>query len=175
MDLGIINDPNWVDNYLRPEFKRVLIYILKATQHTFFKIPQIYELLGIDFMLDEEMNVWFLEANTSPTLAGEGEREKFLAKMIRDQFEVAISLLRSRMKRVFKFIDDLTANLDSKTFGAEQLGGDVEGKRAEWEKISSNKFDSEFMPSPENGFQVIVDENYQGVERYNHLLTPDCI
>ncbi|RZM27129.1 MAG: hypothetical protein EOO88_14520, partial [Pedobacter sp.] len=108
----IISDPGWLDNYLRPEFKKAMIHLIRMSQYSFLRQSPLFELFGVDFMLDSDLNLWFIECNTSPVLKGTSdEKERFVSKMLRDQFEIVIGLLRSRMKRVLVFVNQITAEL----------------------------------------------------------------
>ena len=177
LENGIIHDPHWLDNYFRPEFKKAMIHLIRATSKYFLKRSSIYELFGVDFMLDENLNLWFLECNSSPVFKGTSdEKEVFLLKMLADHFEIVHGLLKSRLKRIIKFInkiirEDLIINPDS----IEAQIMDFDGKQKEFKEISKNYFEPEFEPSPDNGFSLIIDENRDGVERYARLLPEECL
>jgi len=47
------------------------------TKKDFVKQSNVYELFGLDFMLDENLNLWFLECNASPVYQGTTP-EKFI-------------------------------------------------------------------------------------------------
>mmetsp|Transcript_32500 Transcript_32500/g.29344 ORF Transcript_32500/g.29344 Transcript_32500/m.29344 type:complete len:84 (+) Transcript_32500:961-1212(+) len=66
---GLITDENWLDNHLRPEFKRAMIHLLRASYFSFWRSSQLFEIYGIDFLLDENMDLWFLENNMNPVLS----------------------------------------------------------------------------------------------------------
>lgn len=178
LEQGVVKDKDWVNTYLRPEFKRALIHLIRMSQHSFLKRSSIYELFGVDFLIDTNLKLWFLECNSSPVLKGTSEeKEKFLIRMIADHFEIAFGLLKSRVKRILVYVNRLS----------RQIGGndgpwdkdikikDLEKKREEFRQVTLNRFENEFMPRKENGFLKIIDENESGVDRYMGLLGKECI
>jgi hypothetical protein len=40
------------------------------SKNGFFKDSRGYEMFGLDFVLDENLNLWFIECNASPVLIG---------------------------------------------------------------------------------------------------------
>lgn len=61
-----MTDPDWLNNSLRPMFKKAFIHLAMLAKPNLYKKPNIYELFGLDFMLDENLNLWFIECNPSP-------------------------------------------------------------------------------------------------------------
>jgi len=176
LEKGKITDKNWLDNYLRPEFMKAMIHLLKMSSGSFLKRSQIYELYGTDFMLDDNLNLWFIECNSGPVLSGSSEeKEKFVTKMLADHFEIVSSLMKSRMKRVINYINQLIRK-DEIVEGSDGKYHifDLEERQAEFQEIIKNKYEPEFEPSSGNGFYKIVDENYNTLERYSNLIPQEC-
>ena len=174
---GMIHDDKWLDNYLRPEFMKAMVHLVRMAHGPLLKTSSVYELYGCDFMLDKSLNLWFIEANIFPNLDDDTPREKeFLIKMLKDHYEIINGLLRSRTKRIIGYINNLVR---------EQAGGldndgnavfdDYRARKAEFKELSRNWFESEYEPRPENGFKKIVDYNLDGVERYSGLLAEECM
>ena len=175
IDTKVVSDPNWLDNYLRPEFKKAMVHLIRMGQHSFLKRSSLYELHGVDFMLDQDLNLWFIEANSGPALGGYSEpMEKFIVKMLQDHFEVISGLVKSRMKRVANFVNKI---ISTGLVSAEEpvVIRNLEDKIKEFKVISSNYFEKEYEPSATNGFSKILDENYEGTQRYQGLLSQDCL
>ena len=176
LENGVITDPNWLDNYLRPEFKKAMIHLLRFSSKTLFVHSSLYELYGADFMLDTDLNLWFIEANSAPGLGGYSKpMDKFIVKMIRDHFEVVSGLLRSRMKRVVNYVNDLVdsdlVRLDSEE---EVVIEGLEERKAAFEEVTKNRYEEEFEPSAENGWKKIIDSNYEGVAKYQGFIEQEC-
>ena len=175
LEKGIVKDPNWLDNYLRPQFKKVMIHLTRMAKSAFMKKSSVYELFGIDFVMDEDLGLWFIEANTMPLIHGFTKDSTVLMnRMLTDTFEIIFGLLRSRAKRIINYVNDLTVEMAEKPQGGLEVP-DLEGKRKEFDKVSQNRFEPEFEVSAENTFQMIIDENVHGVERYAGLLEADCL
>ena len=173
----VITDENWLDNHLRPQFKRAMVHLLRMSQHTFLQRSSIYELFGADFILDDKLNLWFLECNTSPMLKGTSvEKERFLVKMLKDHYEIIYGLLRSRMKRVMNFVNELTLEIKASNLSWDKyINKNLENFRGKFKTLSKNRFEPEFTPGPENGFTKIIDENYEGPARYANLIPKECL
>lgn len=177
LEKGIINDPNWLDNYLRPEFKKAMIHLLRMTSKYFSKHSSLYELHGVDFMLDTELNLWFVESNASPAIEGYSvPMEKFILKMVADHFRLVHGLLKSRMKRVIMYVNKLIDKGEAMVIGNGEVAiYKLEEKKGQFAEISKNYFEKEFEPSADNGFVKIIDENYEGVQRYQGLISEECL
>lgn len=173
----VVNDPNWLDNYLRPEFKRAMIHLIRMSQATFSSKSSVYEIFGLDFMLDDKLNLWFIEANAQPLLDGWSDDTKvFFNKILYDSFDIVYGLLRSRTKRIVKFVnkliqEDQVGQVNSNVFYIE----DLNAKRKEFKEISKNYFEPDFSMSPDNDYQLILDDNLQGMDRYMGLIESKCL
>jgi len=175
-DRGHITDPNWLNNYLRPEFKKAYIHLLRMSSGPFAKRSSLYEIYGLDFMLDENMNLWFIEANAEPLLDGWSDDTKiFFNSILYDSFEIAFGLMRSRVKRIINYVNHLMRDSQVwKTADNEVFIQNLVAKRKEFREITKNYFEPEFLPSPSNKYQLIIDENIQGPGRYFGFLEPEC-
>ena len=68
-------------------------------QGPFAKQISIFECYGLNIMLDEDLNLWFMKANSKPGMEGFSHEIKGLfKKFLTDSFEVVFGLLRSRTK-----------------------------------------------------------------------------
>ena len=173
----VISDPDWLNNYLRPEFKKAMIHLVRQSAENLFENSSLYSLYGVDFMLDEDLNLWFIEANAGPAFKGYSRpMEKFIVKMLRDHFEIVHGLLKSRMKRVVEYVNEL---IDEGGIGKTQAGGiiiaDLNQKRQEFQEVIKNKFEEEYEPSASNGFSKIVDAHYPGAKMYQGYISEECL
>jgi len=172
LEKGLIQDPNWLDNYLRPQFKKAMIHLLRMSQFEFFKKSSLFEFFGLDFVMDDQMGVWFIEANAIPLIHGfTEETTKRFNKMMVDTFEIVYGLLRSRMKRVVEYINDLNKEIVQ---SGERVIPNLRERREEFKELTMNRFEPEFMPRPGNGLVKIVDENELGTNRYSELIDANC-
>ena len=173
----VVSDPNWIENYLRPEFKKAMIHLIRMSQSSFSKLSAVYELFGVDFMLDEDLNLWFLECNSGPVLTGTSEeKEKFMITMIRDHFEIVKGLLRSRNKRIITYINKVVKEMQAfkKKTGTYKFK-DTDKKQEEFRQVIKNKFEPEFEPLANNTWHKIIDENLYGSQRYMNLIEEKCL
>ena len=172
----VVNDPNWLDNYLRPEFKRAMIHLLRMSSHTFLNRSSVYALYGVDFMLDENLNLWFIEANAGRSFSAKTDYiDRLIQHMLEDHIEIVSGLLKSRMKRAVVYVNEVINRGSATTTEGSVVIKELGSKIAEFKSITTNYFEKEYQPRPSNGFSKIVDEHYDGVERYQGLLSQDCL
>jgi len=166
---GKIKDENWLDNYLRPSFYQAFIHTVRMSAHAFWNQSNVYEMFGLDFMLDEDLNLWFIECNSSPQLIGTNEyKTNFLVKMLEDLFEIQYSFYRSRMKRLLNLLKKINQQ-------AEREGRirTFKWKKA-YAKISANKLEPEYQLSPDNSFKLIMDLSRNGADAYFGHIPSEC-
>ncbi len=177
MESNITSDPNWLDNYLRPELKKAMIHLVRMSSYSFLKKSSLYEFYGVDFMLDDNLTLWFLEANSGPAMDGYSDpMEKFIVKMLKDQFEITYNILKSRMKRVVMLVNNIIqeGQVTVDPNGEVQIEN-LDAWRKVFNKVSMNRFEPEFELSPTNGYKKILDENLSGADKYMGLLDPSCV
>jgi len=176
-ETGVVNTTDWLDTYLRPEFKRAMIHLIRMSQSTFSSKSSVYEIFGLDFMLDDQLNLWFIEANAQPLLDGWSDDTKvFFNKILYDSFDIVYGLLKSRTKRIVRFVnkliqEDQVGQVNSNVFYIE----DLNAKRKEFKEISKNYFEPDYVMSPDNDYQLILDDNLQGMDRYMGLIESKCL
>jgi len=178
MKAGIITDPNWLENHLRPEFKKAVTHILRSVEHRFLKDSSLYEVFGVDFILDTDLNVWFLEANSGPSWDGDYtvSVEKVIVDMLKDHFDITYGLLSSRLQRIVGFVNNMILTDQVEKLGQDEiLIRDVEEKIKEFKEVTKNHFEPRFAPEEGNKFVLIIDENLDGVDKYQNLLSEDCL
>lgn len=127
-------------------------------------------MFGLDFILDENLNLWFIECNASPQLIGTNElKTAFLSKMLSDLFHIQYAYLRGRMKRVHLFMMRLSLmTLEHKEKNWSQL-------RKEFAEINKNKLEPEYPLPQNNSFTIIMDKSRTGPDAYFGLLDPECV
>ena len=139
-------------------------------ENDFLKHSGAFEMLGLDFLLDDELNLWFIECNASPQLIGTSdEKTIFLTKLLSDMFEIQYAYLRSRFKRIQAFIARLNGEISTKK------KVDRRRVRNEFAVINKNKLEPEFQISTKNSFTLIMDKNLKGPLAYFGNLREECI
>ena len=175
---GRIDSLGWIDGYLRPKIEHAMQHLIRITKNSFAKQSNLWELYGVDFMLDDKLNLWFIECNRSPVIKDSNEEKGlFLRKLFRDGFEILSAQLRSRMKRVIKFVNMLTSEgfaRENTLDPSDVVLPNLEENRRIFNSLLENKIDDEFKISPDNSWIKIVDETLPGVERYNGMFPIEC-
>jgi len=167
-----IKDDKWLENELRPKFQEAYIHLARMAEKSFYKSSSVFELYGLDFVLDENLDIWFIECNASPQLVGTNQKKtQFLSKMLSDMFDIQHAYLKSRMKRVYKFIRDMQTAIKADP----EHNADYVQLRKEFDIVNQNRLEPEFEISPDNGFIKIMDKNLQGADAYFGHLQSECI
>jgi hypothetical protein len=58
---GYIENVNWLENYLEPKIKERLLHLARMSYDKFLRHPSVFGLFGVDFMLDSDLNLYFIE------------------------------------------------------------------------------------------------------------------
>jgi len=139
-------------------------------EESFYKSSSVFEMYGLDFVMDENLNIFLIECNASPQLIGTSQKKTdFLTNMLRDLFEIEYAYLRSRMKRVHKFIQEM----EIKTLLGQTL--DYSILRKEFDQVNMNKLEPEFTISENSTFVKIVDKNLPPQSAYFSHIDDQCI
>lgn len=158
-----------MENYLRPQFRKAMVHIIKMSSHFFWNQSNVYGLFGLDFMLDEDFNLWFIETNPNPQLLAPTEVfDKVTQKAIMSLFEIQYGLYKSRMKRVLNVILKLKQQHKAGKINLEQL-------RKEYREAVKNRFEPEYQISKSNTFDIVMDESIHGPGGYFGNIAPECV
>jgi len=177
VEKDIIKSSEDFDTKLRLQFKRAMVHVLRATTSSLVEKNNVYELFAMDFMLDEQFNLYLLDSTSNNLFThGTEEDDKSSAKMLKDHFEIIFGLIRSRVKRGINYVNRLIQEKNVK----ESETGDIEisneqQKRLEFLELTKNYFEPEYEPTKTNGFSKIMDANYYSFQRYNWLVERDCL
>jgi len=171
LKIGKIKDKTWIEKELRPKFIQAYVHLARMVEESFYKTSNTFELFGLDFVMDEDLNIWFIECNASPQLIGTNERKtQFLTKMLTDIFDIQYAYFRSRMTRAFKFIKEMKLEAE------KNPAINYDEWKDKFEKtIDTNHLEPQFPISKDNSFVLIIDRNFQGSKAYFGNLSDDCI
>ena len=93
--------------------------------------------------------------------------------MLKDEFEIVFSLLRSRMKRVINYVNEVIRQ--SEIINNRLILNNILMKKINFDKINQNFYESEFEINPRNGWINIIDENLVGTQRYGGFIPELCM
>lgn len=140
------------------------------SKHAYWKHSSVYEMFGLDFILDDNLQLWFIEANGSPQLIGTNPRkDKLMRATLTDLFEIEYAYLRSKLKRIFAVVHDYMKNLAS----GEPF--DLEAMKVEFATANKNFLEPGVKISANNSWHKILDENLPGKSAYMGYLEDECI
>jgi len=174
----IIPGEDWINKSFRQQLKVATIHVLRAISNGFPKSSSIYELFALDFMMDEEFNLWFLDAEhgdlfTGKTDNGNGEATM---RMLEDHLEIVIGLMRSRVRRVVNYVNRLIRDnkVEAKSRGRIKFDNE-EQRLLEFQEMSKNYFELDYEPKRTNGFTKIMDGNHYSFQRFNLIMERECL
>jgi len=167
LESGKVTDPNWLNNYLRPAIHKAIVHVLKMTSHSFLKHSNLYELHGLDFILDNDMKLWFIESNPSPLLTGT-TKHMIYHETIRDAMDIMYAYYRSRMARFVKLIKNMEQDPKALTTNLPKW-------KAEFELAAKNRLEPEHQVSKNNTYTLIMDEGLEGEKKYMGLIEKECV
>eukprot|EP00116_Pleurobrachia_bachei_P002337 sb/3462599/ len=89
--LGLPDD--WVETTLHDRMKSLALTVFKSAQSSLTPRLGYFDLYGLDFMLDDNLNVWLIEVNTNPALHTNcGVLEQMLPSLINETLGISIEL-----------------------------------------------------------------------------------
>jgi len=136
----------------------------------FWKESNVYELYGLDLMLDEDLQLWYIECNPNPLL--DGVKPQFIEKMLVDFFEIQFAFYKSRMQRVMKVLEKMMTASEKNNNG-EKI--DYSFWRKEYQAASKNRLEPDYQISKDNTWLPIIDENLSGANGYYGHLSDECL
>jgi hypothetical protein len=84
---------NWVKTDLVSKMKSQMLHLTKSVYKHLLPHPGVFELYGVDFLLDEDLNLWFLEINRSPAMMATTPRKaEILENLIQGLIEIELAL-----------------------------------------------------------------------------------
>ena len=168
--IGKVNDPNWTDNYLKKQFKLAFLALGKMIHKRVLKNANLFESFGVDFVIDDDLQVSVIEVNASPMIVGTNKRKTALMKnLLNGLFNITFAQQFSRTKRGLSFIEQKKELILSAT------GDQLDILKKEFRSLYNNVIDEEFVDlSNDNPWQLVYDESLQGEKKYAGLLDEKC-
>lgn len=100
-------EDNWLNNYLYPKIYTKVIHTIRSGQDSFISDSRFAEFLAIDFLIDDDLDIWLLEINYNPQiLSVTPDRIQRNYKMIEDTMEIAFAYLKSKLYRIKVFLEE---------------------------------------------------------------------
>ena len=85
---------NWMDNTLRKHIKKVMFHLVRMNLDKLLRHPRVFELFGLDFLIDTDLNIWYIETNLTPSIGSTSEEKKKVnTKLVTDIIDLEYSLL----------------------------------------------------------------------------------
>ena len=168
---GKVKSKKWADEYLRKQFQTAFISIGKMLQKNLYKSSDVYEMFGVDFLMDSDFKLYVLEVNASPMIIGTNKRKMDLMdKMMRDFFNITFA---QQFSRTSSGIEYLKTNKD-KIINANSAT-ELKTIQEEFNKLYVNVVKDEYKHMLENNsWKMVYDDSLSMPEKYFGMITDDC-
>lgn len=94
MTMGNYVTQNWMQEVLRKTMKEYMLHIVRMNLELLLKHPRVFELYGLDFIMDENLHLWFIETNLTPCVTEKNEFKRDLnSKVIEDIVDMEYALM----------------------------------------------------------------------------------
>lgn len=167
---GQVKDPNWLENYLRPEFKRSYLAAAKMIEERYYKSSDVFEMYGVDLIMDKDFRLYIIEVNASPMVVGTSSKKTSLMKnMLTGLLNITFAQQYSRTSRTLKFLE----NNKTKIMKTDKL----KKYRNEFNQLYRNYVEPEYQHMiDDNPWQVLYDGTIEGkYEKYIGLIDNECV
>jgi len=149
---------------------QAISHLARIAEGSLLRQSNLFEIFEVDFMLDDNLNLWFIKVNENPKYYAQNSvSEGKLFEMLNDAFEIQYKLYRSRMKRVLTLIEDMYIDQE----GAEKPQLDFWRKQYQIE--SMNGFEPEFEMESFGSWMPILDRTQTGSDAYLGIIDDECI
>lgn len=118
--------PNsWMDDVLRKKMKQTMLHIVRVNLSRLVKHPGVFELFGLDFLIDEDFNVWFFEVNLTPSIVGSSAEKKVVnKKLIEDVMRLEYArVFNEDFDEVFREVGSFEWVFDGRKNGYQRYAG----------------------------------------------------
>ena len=89
-----IVDEEWFEEVMVPKMKSIIMHTVRSVSERLVRHPGVFEMLGIDFLLDADLNLWLMEVTPNPqSQAATPEIGEMKSKMFRDLFDMEFALM----------------------------------------------------------------------------------
>lgn len=86
-------DENWISQF-RGQIKAIMLHCVKMNLDKLLHHPRVFEMFGFDFMLDENMHLWYLETNLTPSISSSSDEKKEVnTQMIKKLIDIQYALI----------------------------------------------------------------------------------
>lgn len=69
----IAKDFDWLNQHMYPEIYKAVIHLVQSGKQDFYHDSRFFELFAVDFLLDENLKLFFLENNFNPQILAVSE------------------------------------------------------------------------------------------------------
>ena len=138
------------------------------TKDSFWKSSNVYQLHGLDFVLDDQMELWFIESNPGPQLSGTSA-DSIYYKVFWGIQDIQYAYYRSRMKRALDVVQRMLHETN------QGVVIDYQKWREEYRIATQNRLEPEYKISANNTWTLIMDENLKGSDAYMGYIPSECV
>jgi len=84
----------WVQNQLKSQMKQTMYHLVMMNMKNLLKHPGVFEYFGLDFILDSDLHLWYLELNLTPCITEKNALKRELnTKFIQSILDLEYTLM----------------------------------------------------------------------------------
>ena len=156
---------------LRKQFKTAFLSVGKMIQNRLYKSSDLFEMFGVDFLLDKDLQLYILEINASPMFIGTNRRKtELMQSMLTGMFNIVFAQQVSRTKKGLLFIASNKERIAHATTNQE-----LKIIKKEFDQLYVNVVSDEFKYMLDgNSWELVYDESLGFPDKYQGLISEDC-
>ena len=122
-------EKGWLKNSLRVTMRKAMMHLMRMTSHDFLKHPDLFCYFGVDFLLDDDLHMWFLEIVDQPGLLGKTPAmDKVVDETFSNFIDMQVALVHDNWELFDKIVDrsDFEWVIDERKTGEARYAGLLE-------------------------------------------------
>lgn len=138
------------DKQIRSKLRHIIAIIGKILKQKFnvsHSIKKNFEIFGLDFMIDTDLQCWFIEANSNPAITtGNSFLDLLMPRMLDDAFKLTLDKMfpmpKSQSKFAKLYSEEYVEEVKRRYFEMSfPLTGYLDGENL-WDKVKNEEIDS---------------------------------
>ena len=122
-------EKGWVKKVLRVEMRKAMLHLMRMTSQDFLMHPDLFGYFGVDFLLDDDLHMWFLEIVDQPGMFSKTpEMERVTYETFSNLLDMQIALNEDNWELFDKIVErsEYQWVIDERKSGVDRYHGLLE-------------------------------------------------